>query len=76
MVTNRQKVFTGFIRDISEKKRAEQAIRASERNLSLIINTMPVPAWFALPRRWRILQPTLAGLHRFVIRPGSGMGMD
>jgi PAS domain S-box-containing protein len=43
------KVFTGFIRDISEKKRAEEAILASERNLSLIINTMPVLAWSALP---------------------------
>jgi len=60
MVSNHRKIFTGFIRDISEKKRAEEAIRASERNLSLIINTMPVLAWSALPngeveffnRRW------------------------
>ena len=49
MVANQRKVFTGFIRDISEKKRAEEAILASERNLSLIINTMPVLAWSALP---------------------------
>jgi PAS domain S-box-containing protein len=49
MTTNHQKVFTGFIRDISEKKRAEEAIRANERKLSLIINTMPVLAWSALP---------------------------
>jgi PAS domain S-box-containing protein len=29
------KVFTGFIRDISERKRAEDQLRASERNLQL-----------------------------------------
>jgi PAS domain S-box-containing protein len=49
MVTDQGKVFTGLIRDISEKKRAQEAILASERNLSLIINTMPVLAWSALP---------------------------
>ena len=49
MVSNDRKVFTGFIRDISEKKRAQEAILASERKLSLIINTMPVLAWSALP---------------------------
>ena len=49
MVSNHRKVFTGFIRDISEKKRAQEAILASERKLSLIINTMPVLAWSALP---------------------------
>jgi PAS domain S-box-containing protein len=43
------KVFTGFIRDISEKKRSEEAILASERNLRQIINTMPVLAWSAQP---------------------------
>ena len=49
MTEDQRKVFTGFIRDISEKKRSEEAILASERNLSLIINTMPVLAWSALP---------------------------
>jgi PAS domain S-box-containing protein len=43
------RTFTGFIRDISEKKSAEEALLASRRNLSLIINTMPVLAWSALP---------------------------
>jgi PAS domain S-box-containing protein len=33
---NGHRVFTGFIRDISERKRAEEALRASERDLSLI----------------------------------------
>ena len=49
MSADQRRVFTGFIRDISEKKRTEEAILASERNLSLIINTMPVLAWSALP---------------------------
>jgi len=49
MTVDGPKVFTGFIRDISEKKRAEEALLSSEQNLSLIINTMPVLAWSARP---------------------------
>jgi PAS domain S-box-containing protein len=49
MTADQRKVFTGFIRDISEKRRSQEALLASERNLSLIINTMPVLAWSALP---------------------------
>ena len=49
MTINGRKMFTGFIRDITEKRRAEEALLASKRNLSLIINTMPVLAWSALP---------------------------
>ena len=49
MTASQRKIFTGFIRDISEKKRAQETILASERNLSLIINTMPVLAWSAHP---------------------------
>jgi PAS domain S-box-containing protein len=49
MAADDRKIFTGFIRDISEKKRAEKTVIASERNLSLIINTMPVVAWSARP---------------------------
>jgi PAS domain S-box-containing protein len=33
--------------DIDDVKRAEDAIRASERNLTLIINTIPASAWAA-----------------------------
>jgi PAS domain S-box-containing protein len=40
-------VFTGFIRDISERKQAEETLRASERNLSLIIETIPGLVWCA-----------------------------
>jgi PAS domain S-box-containing protein len=35
--------------DIDDRKRAEEALWASERNLALIINTIPALAWSALP---------------------------
>jgi PAS domain S-box-containing protein len=35
--------------DIDERKRAEEALAARERNLNEIINTIPVLAWSALP---------------------------
>jgi PAS domain S-box-containing protein len=38
-----------LLTDIEDRKRAEEALRASEQGLSLIINTMPVLAWSALP---------------------------
>jgi len=49
MTSGGHKVFTGFIRDISEKKKAEEALRASERDLSLIIETIPGLVWCAAP---------------------------
>jgi PAS domain S-box-containing protein len=35
LVSNGHKMFTGFIRDISERKQAEDQLRASERNLQM-----------------------------------------
>jgi PAS domain S-box-containing protein len=35
--------------DIEDRKRAEKALQSNERNLSLIINTMPTLAWSAAP---------------------------
>ena len=35
--------------DIEDRKRAEEAVQSNERNLSLIINTMPILAWSARP---------------------------
>ncbi len=49
MTSDGHKVFTGFIRDISEKKKAEEALQASERDLSLIIETIPGLVWCASP---------------------------
>ena len=49
MTSDGHKVFTGFIRDISEKKKAEETLRASERDLSLIIETIPGLVWCAAP---------------------------
>ena len=49
ITNNGHRVFTGFIRDISERKQAEEALRASERDLSLIIETIPGLVWCAAP---------------------------
>jgi PAS domain S-box-containing protein len=49
ITNNGHPVFTGFIRDISERKHAEQALRTSERELSLIIETIPGMVWCADP---------------------------
>ena len=35
--------------DVDDQKRAEDAVRASERNLKLIIDTIPAGAWSACP---------------------------
>ena len=43
------KVFIGFIRDISKRKQAEDKLRARERDLSLIIETIPGLVWCADP---------------------------
>jgi len=49
ITSNGRRVFTGFIRDISRRKQAEEAVRASERDLSLIIETIPGLVWCAAP---------------------------
>jgi PAS domain S-box-containing protein len=36
-----------LLNDIDEQKRAEDAVRASQRNLQLIVDTIPGPAWAA-----------------------------
>jgi PAS domain S-box-containing protein len=46
---NGHPVFTGFIRDISGRKQAEETLRASQRELSLIIEAIPGMVWCAAP---------------------------
>src|SRR5665213_2183413 len=43
------KLFIGFVRDVSERKQAEGKLRASERNLSLMIEAIPGLVWCAAP---------------------------
>src|SRR5579864_3979565 len=43
------KVFTGFIRDISARKNAEEKLRASERTLRELTETIPQMLWSAEP---------------------------
>jgi len=38
-----------LLTDIEDRKRAEEALQSNERNLGLIINTMPTLAWSARP---------------------------
>ena len=49
VINNGHPVFTGFIRDISGRKRAEEALRANQRELSLIVETIPGMVWCAAP---------------------------
>jgi PAS domain S-box-containing protein len=41
MMSEGHQVFSGFIRDISEKKKAEETLRASEHSLRLIVDSIP-----------------------------------
>ena len=64
--------------DIDERKRAEEAAAASERDLTLIINTIPAFAWVrARPDgKRRFLQPALPRLHRSYSGGGGRLGLD
>jgi len=51
-VRNTAERITGWyvlLTDVDDRKRAEEALRASERDLSSIINTIPMLAWSARP---------------------------
>ena len=45
--SNGEKLFTVIIRDITERRRAEEAIRESEERFRLLANTAPVMIWTA-----------------------------
>jgi PAS domain S-box-containing protein len=44
--------FTGFARDITERKRAEEALRQSEMEFRGLANSMPTLVWMANPDGW------------------------
>ena len=46
---NGKKLFTVILRDITERKRAESAVRESEQRFRLVANTAPVLIWMAGP---------------------------
>jgi PAS domain S-box-containing protein len=71
ITNNGHRVFTGFIRDISERKRAEEALRASERDLSLIVETVRGSG-----RRTELLKSTVIGLHRHQPRRLDAVRLD
>ena len=51
----------GVNTDIEDRKRADEALRAKERDLGLTINTIPVMAWSAHPDgSAQVLQPALS----------------
>ena len=41
--------FIGTVMDVTERKRAEEALQKSERNVAAIINTIPTAAWTTRP---------------------------
>jgi PAS domain S-box-containing protein len=45
--TGGKKLFTVIMRDISERRRAEQAVRESEQRFRLVANTAPVLIWMS-----------------------------
>jgi PAS domain S-box-containing protein len=49
VVRDGRRNITGFVRDISERRQVHEALRESERNLSLIIDTIPALVWCAVP---------------------------
>jgi PAS domain S-box-containing protein len=47
LINNGHRIFTGFIRDISERKLAEDKLRASERSLRELTEIIPEMLWSA-----------------------------
>jgi len=49
LIRGGKRVFTAFIRDITEQHRAAAALRRSERELRQVIDAIPAMVWTALP---------------------------
>jgi len=48
-----QRIFTGIVRDITDRKRAEEALQESQRTLSTLMSNLPGMAYRSdLDRRW------------------------
>ena len=64
-----------LLNDIDERKRAEEALATNERDLKLIIDTIPALSLVGA-HRWsrRLLQPALSRIRRSACRTGDGWG--
>ena len=66
-------VFTGFIHDVSERKRSEAALRDSEQKLRTLVSNVPV-VLFALDREGIITHSEGKGLDAVGLRPADLVG--
>lgn len=62
---NNSEFFCAFIRDISEKKKAEEALRASEANYRRLIEGNPQPMWIYDIDSLRILEVNEAAISKY-----------
>ena len=56
--------FDGVTLDVTERRRAEEAMRESEAAFRQLADAMPQIVWAAVRRRHRLLQPPLVRVHR------------
>ena len=66
-------VFTGYLRDISDRKRAENALKESEQKLRTLVANVPI-VLFAIDREGIFTQSEGRGLEGLGLKPGEVVG--